>query len=140
MEAQMREMMGFSNFATKPDAKKRKTAEDGAVAATSSNSIPLGGGGLPSRPLATQGGSSAPHRNDEHVAATSASPTADHAKNAFPSGVPVEIFDKLTWKELEAYRKGIKDKNGDLAYFLPSFIEDPWTKLEKSGSPTGTGS
>ena len=136
MDAQMREMMGFSNFATKPDAKKRKTSEDTAVAATSSNSIPLGEGAY-SRPLTHNTGYQS--RNfAAPAAATSASPTGDSAKSAFPSGVPVEIFDKLTWKELEAYRKGVKNKNGDVAYFLPSFIEDPWAKLEKAGnSPTG---
>ncbi|KAF2027880.1 hypothetical protein EK21DRAFT_70967 [Setomelanomma holmii] len=32
--------------------------------------------------------------------------------------------------ELNALRIGVKDKNGDTAYFLPSFIEDPWEKLK----------
>ena len=27
-----------------------------------------------------------------------------------------------------------KDENGDTAYFLPSFVEDPWEKLMKSDS------
>jgi hypothetical protein len=50
---------------------------------------------------------------------------------SFPTGVPKQFFDQLTWKELEAYRKGVKDENGDIAYFLPSFVEDPWAKLER---------
>jgi len=56
-------------------------------------------------------------------------PTA--APSSFPTGVPAEFFDKMTWKDLEALRKGVKDANGDVAYFLPSFIEDPWAKLER---------
>lgn len=57
---------------------------------------------------------------------------------AFPTGVPKGFFDKLTWKELEQFRKGVKDENGDIAYFLPSFIEDPWAKLEREAEGSGT--
>jgi hypothetical protein len=57
---------------------------------------------------------------------------------AFPTGVPKGFFDKLTWKELEAFRKGVKDENGDVAFFLPSFIEDPWAKLERKADVSGT--
>ncbi|KAF3010714.1 hypothetical protein E8E13_006498 [Curvularia kusanoi] len=31
--------------------------------------------------------------------------------------------------ELNALRFGVKDANGDTAYFMPSFVEDPWEKL-----------
>ncbi|KAF2445718.1 hypothetical protein P171DRAFT_271789 [Karstenula rhodostoma CBS 690.94] len=30
--------------------------------------------------------------------------------------------------ELAALRNGVVDENGDKAYFLPSFVEDPWGK------------
>jgi hypothetical protein len=30
--------------------------------------------------------------------------------------------------ELAALRNGVVDENGDKAYFLPSFVEDPWEK------------
>jgi hypothetical protein len=33
--------------------------------------------------------------------------------------------------ELNALRNGVQNGNGDTAYFLPSFIEDPWEKLAK---------
>lgn len=36
--------------------------------------------------------------------------------------------------DLQALRNGIRDGNGDIAYFLPSFIEDPWTRLERQES------
>ncbi|KAF2244580.1 hypothetical protein BU26DRAFT_81718 [Trematosphaeria pertusa] len=33
--------------------------------------------------------------------------------------------------ELYALRNGVMDENGDTAYFLPSFVEDPWENLTK---------
>jgi hypothetical protein len=29
----------------------------------------------------------------------------------------------------QALRRGIRNERGDMAYFLPSFLEDPWAKL-----------
>jgi hypothetical protein len=55
---------------------------------------------------------------------TRQTPTTPPMKTtSFPGGIPKGFFDKLDWKELEALRKGVKDENGDVAYFLPSFIE-----------------
>ena len=36
--------------------------------------------------------------------------------------------------ELNALRHGVRMENGDTAYFLPSFVEDPWARLGKGGS------
>jgi hypothetical protein len=33
--------------------------------------------------------------------------------------------------EVNALRFGIKNENGDTAYFLPSFVEDPWANLKR---------
>ncbi|KAJ4303789.1 hypothetical protein N0V90_002690 [Kalmusia sp. IMI 367209] len=33
--------------------------------------------------------------------------------------------------ELAALRNGVRDENGDNAYFLPSFVEDPWERSIK---------
>jgi len=30
---------------------------------------------------------------------------------------------------LQALRRGVRNERGDMAYFLPSFLEDPWAKL-----------
>jgi len=30
---------------------------------------------------------------------------------------------------LQALRRGIRNERGDMAYFLPSFLEDPWANL-----------
>ncbi|TID22270.1 hypothetical protein E2P81_ATG11376 [Venturia nashicola] len=72
-------------------------------------------------------------KSTENQIAETNSPTT-----AFPTGVPKGFFDKLTWKELEQFRKGVKNENGDVAYFLPSFIEDPWAKLEREAEGSGT--
>jgi hypothetical protein len=75
---------------------------------------------LPPRPIP-----SGISRTHETSTSSTSKPTS------FPGGIPKQFFDKLDWKELEALRKGVKDENGDIAYFLPSFIEDPWAKLER---------
>jgi hypothetical protein len=35
--------------------------------------------------------------------------------------------------ELNALRNGVRNEHGDTAYFLPSFVEDPWEKFRKGG-------
>jgi hypothetical protein len=30
---------------------------------------------------------------------------------------------------LQALRRGIRNERGDMAYFLPSFLENPWKEL-----------
>ncbi|KAF2649389.1 hypothetical protein K491DRAFT_683885 [Lophiostoma macrostomum CBS 122681] len=37
----------------------------------------------------------------------------------------------ITKMELDALRGGVQNEHGDVAYFLPSFLEDPWEKLDK---------
>jgi hypothetical protein len=32
--------------------------------------------------------------------------------------------------ELNALRFGVRNEQGDMAYFLPSFVEDPWAKIK----------
>jgi hypothetical protein len=40
--------------------------------------------------------------------------------------------EAITRAELNALRFGVRDENGDTAYFLPSFVEDPWANLKQS--------
>ncbi|KAJ9649072.1 hypothetical protein H2199_000985 [Coniosporium tulheliwenetii] len=35
----------------------------------------------------------------------------------------------LSREELAALRRGVRNAQGDIAYFLPSFVEDPWGKI-----------
>jgi hypothetical protein len=37
----------------------------------------------------------------------------------------------ISENELHALRRGVRNEAGDMAYFLPSFVEDPWVKLEQ---------
>jgi len=46
--------------------------------------------------------------------------------------LPMTNQGQLSHEELQALRKGVKNERGDVAYFLPSFIEDPWKVLLKN--------
>lgn len=39
----------------------------------------------------------------------------------------------LTPQDLQQLRAGVVMQNGDVAYFQPSFLEDPWEKLQRKG-------
>jgi hypothetical protein len=39
--------------------------------------------------------------------------------------------EPITRAELNDLRFGVKRENGDTAYFLPSFVEDPWASLKR---------
>ena len=49
------------------------------------------------------------------------------AEKSNGSGGPME-------HSLQAYRQGVRNEKGDMVYFLPSFLEDPWEKLEKGNT------
>ncbi|QIW98675.1 hypothetical protein AMS68_004193 [Peltaster fructicola] len=34
--------------------------------------------------------------------------------------------------DLRAFRYGVRNERGDMTFFMPSFIEDPWKDLRKS--------
>ncbi|KAH7081599.1 hypothetical protein BKA63DRAFT_530590 [Paraphoma chrysanthemicola] len=50
---------------------------------------------------------------------------------ADPSSLETISFGgpSISRAELNALKFGVKNDNGDTAYFLPSFVEDPWEKL-----------
>lgn len=138
--SEMGDLMGFSSFGMKPDAKKRKKGHDTPLAtqisSTGSNATPIGQKGAHSSQQMHQfAQNSAPQPtaavpiipNQNNQAGAVDAPKKE--RSAFPTGVPMEILDKLDWTELESYRKGVKEANGDIAWFLPSFIEDPWATL-----------
>jgi len=138
-DAQMSELMGFSSFGMKPDAKKRKTAHDDPpiptqFSSTGSNAIPIGQNGYGNHQITHQFAPN-PSLPPKPTASSDSVPAATQVpreeRSSFPTGVPMDILNKLTWAELEAYRKGVRNEKGDLGWFLPSFIEDPWAKLEK---------
>ncbi|KAF1816136.1 hypothetical protein P152DRAFT_470180 [Eremomyces bilateralis CBS 781.70] len=45
----------------------------------------------------------------------------------------------LSQGDLQALRSGVRNPDGDMVYFLPSFIEDPWARLKKGVANSGEG-
>jgi hypothetical protein len=60
------------------------------------------------------------------LATTHHESTQNHNNVTFSYGGP-----PISENEMYALRRGVKDEAGDNAYFLPSFVEDPWEKLEQ---------
>ncbi|KAF2688017.1 hypothetical protein K458DRAFT_415092 [Lentithecium fluviatile CBS 122367] len=58
--------------------------------------------------------------HDTHDAAPVAQKEHDASGMVSFGGAP------LPQAELNALRSGVRDENGDTAYFLPSFVDDPW--------------
>ncbi|KAF3050920.1 hypothetical protein E8E11_007113 [Didymella keratinophila] len=65
-----------------------------------------------------------------------ASSHSEAPSQADPSASEMVSFGgpSITRAELNALRFGVRNENGDAAYFLPSFVEDPWEKLS-TGRP-----
>ncbi|KAF2477966.1 uncharacterized protein BDR25DRAFT_206684 [Lindgomyces ingoldianus] len=58
---------------------------------------------------------------------------ADPSSRDNTSAVPISFGGApISHDELAALRKGVKDEAGDIAYFLPSFVQDPWEQLWKN--------
>jgi hypothetical protein len=55
-----------------------------------------------------------------------------NAGDAEPQSMVSFGGEPISKAELNALRQGVRNNQGDLAYFLPSFVEDPWAKLEKN--------
>ncbi|KAH7390669.1 hypothetical protein BKA66DRAFT_41658 [Pyrenochaeta sp. MPI-SDFR-AT-0127] len=93
-----------------PDTAQEATAPSGLAAFLARGQT------LPEGPLGTQKTESALEQEDSAATETLSF-----------GGPPVSRA------ELNALRFGVKDENGDTAYFLPSFLEGPWEKLMKNG-------
>ncbi|KAI7164804.1 hypothetical protein KC349_g341 [Hortaea werneckii] len=119
------EAMGFSGFGTQPGGKKRKF--DGGDAfvdptikkqpeAQGSSDLAGSARGANNTPLGQRSALS----GAETVASTSEAHADQSPVGAEAPGQP----------DLQALRYGVKNDKEDTAYFLPSFIEDPWKGLE----------
>jgi len=63
-----------------------------------------------------------------------ASSVDDAVKNLGAQEDTRESSDQVQQHGIEAYRRGVQNETGDMAYFLPSFLEDPWERLrQKAG-------
>ncbi|KAK6432282.1 hypothetical protein LTR95_011543 [Oleoguttula sp. CCFEE 5521] len=106
--------MGFSSFGGAP--KKRKFDANDAVTdvdAAVKNQAP-------SKPKPT-GSNSQPL--GQIADRTSAKPTAVAAS------AETRESTEFGQPSLQALRQGVRSENGDMVYFLPSFLEDPWAGL-----------
>lgn len=59
---------------------------------------------------------------ESHVNNVAVTQNGGAGAESWPQGLPDQ-------QELFALRRGVKNARGDMAYFLPSFIEDPWSSL-----------
>jgi len=134
--------LGFSSFGTQPSAKKRKYGHnDNAFVDPSSLSSQ-------NKPKAAQQdagkGANALPLGRRKDTANAANAIVEPLKAVDPSPVIVEATGVATSSVtqgalglpsrevgIEAYRHGVKQSNGDMAYFLPSFLEDPWARLDQ---------
>lgn len=113
--------MGFASFGTQANAKKRKFNPNDAVVDVSSNPAATEGHGqgqprqqIPSRPISQPD--------------PAGSTTKEDAVYASLQGKKLEELDDA---ELNALRQGVRNEAGDLVFFKPSFVEDPWARLTK---------
>lgn len=126
--------MGFSGFGKAPN-KKRKYDNDGFVdpditaapPGTKANQLPLGErkatkstkhtGNSPPPPPPPQT-TKVPFRSETQQQSGHHRASETDSNNG---GAPIT---------LEALKNGVRNERGDLAIFLPSFIEDPWAGLK----------
>lgn len=63
----------------------------------------------------------------EHQARARDARSDEAAQSRECGGAGADEVASSTEAPLSAYRMGVRNANGDIAYFLPSFIEDPWS-------------
>ncbi|KAM0714236.1 hypothetical protein Q7P37_010023 [Cladosporium fusiforme] len=120
IDPEMAALMGFSSFGGMP--KKRKFDADDAFMNVQQNA-----------PVAQE-----PREPRQNT--TRNVPVTSGTARSRPAPVPPDpAHDNITLADgstmsLQALRYGIANKRGDKAYFLPSFLEDPWEKLETKKS------
>lgn len=142
--------MGFSGFGTQPNAKRRKHNHDDAVIATVSpdggpgriagkgaNALPLGQRRAPRTAVGKAPLAAAIEEKAENAAEAldgnseiPAPPPRNgaHAHLAEKWDVDANGPRQFSPTDLSALRSGVPVGN-TVAYYLPSFIEDPWAKL-----------
>ncbi|KAK1059935.1 hypothetical protein LTR74_012252 [Friedmanniomyces endolithicus] len=126
------EAMGFSGFGVQPGKKRKYDANDTFVdpelakdsngaftkpAGKGANSLPLG---LRKKESAASGLPMKPAMNEASGAATIHEMHAGPPDRSLGSGQT----------DLQALHAGVKNKRGDMVYFKPSFLEDPWKDLK----------
>lgn len=148
--------MGFSSFGSKPKppSKKRRLAQQSAAPSglargSGINTTPLGN---PKRQTKLEGAGSDPQNDRSVVDHQSDSRHVDNGtwqgfsggRSHYEGGMEGAVSEANKYAatvrqddQEEAYnwhalRKGVKDEKGDVAYYDPSFVEDPWKHLDHS--------
>lgn len=132
--------MGFSSFGIRPGQKRKFDANDGYIDPEASvsareisaqgkgaNAMPLGdrkavkatGDGSTGTEKACGGGAKEAQSQQRRTGVPSKQTSGNHA-SAGATGA----------SDLRAFRNGVRNEQGDMVYFLPSFLEDPWKDLE----------
>lgn len=123
----MAEAMGFTKFG----GQKRKYRDDTVVDSPSNANF------TPKK--ATASASTAIPDLSKSVAVVTATPSpgektavqADGANTASVANTAIASdIDGDDEQTLQALRQGVRNANGDMVYFLPSFLEDPWRRLK----------
>lgn len=145
--------MGFGSFGAKPHLTKKRKVETLDDLPTSQSSIPIRQGldEGSKEALHLPGTSNTLGAESECSAPAGASAASSHA--GFPAGLPpkppTRNLDQpghnLASEQMEsrepgknmngewdwyALRRGVHEKNGDIAYYDASFVEDPWAHLK----------
>ena len=134
--------MGFSGFGTQLGKKRKFSPNDGFVGtATSTDQTAKGTGAnetlLGDRSVRSAAGPTLTSEklgsttNDQYGAAQGEQP-ADHeeVKGSITTANDVARTTGNEGPTLEALRNGVRNERGDMVYFLPSFLEDPWQGLK----------
>lgn len=126
------EAMGFSGFGMQPGKKRKLNADmafvDSSKVASEKQSSGKDAATVYSsnRDNAVPGGHHIDARgdglNDQQGKPDAATAVVD---TALPSNI-----DGNDEQSLRALANGVRNKNGDMVYFLPNFLEDPWRNLE----------
>ncbi|OCL14050.1 hypothetical protein AOQ84DRAFT_281925 [Glonium stellatum] len=64
---------------------------------------------------------------------TTSPPSASSLPNKSTPSIPSIPPGNTGRDDMHALRKGVRNVQGDVAYFLPSFVEDPWEGQRKGG-------
>ena len=127
------EAMGFSGFGMQPGKKRKFDTNDGFVDPAASASSKQGKGAN-STPLGmkAEGDPARVQSMPERLSESREGIAAQAHKGIAERTVMSSNGDRSNGRpepSLEELRNGVRDDNGDMVYFLASFLEDPWKGL-----------
>ena len=137
------EAMGFSGFGTQPGHKRKYNPNNGYVdpavansAAKETNEQKQSMASV-KQPFDDTEISRNPPTNAVQPSGGNENSTLERAKATVKPNTTVitntglsSDVDGSDAKSLQALREGVRNANGDMVYFLPSFLEDPWERLQ----------